>query len=200
LDQEIEDVPMFDYDHTAYLGSGSQTAIMPESVSAASGNDSDSDAMSFDHTAYLGSGSQTAIMPESVSAASGNDFSDSDSDAMSFNWEDHHYDPESTDSDSDSDSNLSDFDIADIMSRNSDFFNIPDSLKTLQSDLLGGYKLPPKPENMDLDKKPLSISEMASLKHFSAWNKSNGTVKAYELHKTVLESVSGIPILSLHMV
>lgn len=156
FDQEIEDVPMFDCDHTAYLGSGSQTAIMPESVSAASGND----------------------------------FSDSDSDAMSFNWEGCHYESESTDSDSDSDSNLSDFDIADIMSRNSDFFNIPYSLKTLRSDLLGGYKLPPKPQNMNLDKQALSISEMASLKHFSAWNKSNGTVKAYELHKTVLESVS----------
>ena len=68
------------------------------------------------------------------------------------------------------------------------------------NELLQYYRLPSEPERISLRRQPLSNSQIASLKHYIAWNKSNGTVKAYELHKTVLESISGIPILSLHTV
>jgi hypothetical protein len=38
-----------------------------------------------------------------------------------------------------------------------------------------------------------------TLKHYIAWSKSKGTVKAYNMHATVLENASGTKILSLYL-
>ena len=135
-----------------------------------------------------------------------------DSDGMSIIWDDcnskevidSNFDKEVIESNfeevTDSDSDSDELHMPDIATQNFDFFNIPESLKTLKDELIQDYRLPSEPESMSLRRQPLSNSQIASLKHYIAWNKSNGTVKAYELHKTVLESVSGIPILSLHTV
>ncbi|EGN95921.1 hypothetical protein SERLA73DRAFT_59851, partial [Serpula lacrymans var. lacrymans S7.3] len=46
----------------------------------------------------------------------------------------------------------------------------------------------------------LTESEIHSLKHYIAWKKSNGTVKAYELHAQVSQQATQLDILSLYAV
>ena len=80
---------------------------------------------------------------------------------------------------------------------------LPKQLKSLHADLLGDYAIPPFPPT---DARPpskiqdLSLSEKASLEHYIAWKKSNGTVKGYQYHATVLQSNLDTEILSLHQV
>jgi len=84
---------------------------------------------------------------------------------------------------------------------NAEFFETPDVLDKLRDQLLGGYKPPAEcPSNiktgMDIDK--LSLDENISLEHFIAWKKSNGTVKAYNMHAKVLATHTGATILTLY--
>ncbi|KAG5649276.1 hypothetical protein H0H81_004891, partial [Sphagnurus paluster] len=44
---------------------------------------------------------------------------------------------------------------------------------------------------------PLTDSQELSLQHYLAWNKTNGTVGAYNAHAAVLNKATGIEILSL---
>ena len=75
---------------------------------------------------------------------------------------------------------------------------LPDSLLQLQDELLDGYALPSPPASLPLAL-TLSHSQMLSLKHYVAWALSQGTVEAYRLHASVLETATETPILSVHM-
>jgi hypothetical protein len=80
---------------------------------------------------------------------------------------------------------------------------LPKSLESLRADLLGDYTVPlvpPTDTNPAPKIKDLSLSEKASLEHYVAWKKSNGTVKGYQYHATVLQSNLDTEILSLHKV
>ena len=80
---------------------------------------------------------------------------------------------------------------------------LPKQLESLCADLLGDQAVPPFPPT---DARPppkiqdLSLSEKASLEHYVAWKKSNGTLKGQQYHVTVLQSNLDIEILSLHQV
>jgi hypothetical protein len=58
---------------------------------------------------------------------------------------------------------------------------------------------PPTPPN-SFQKRELDISEIASLQHYLAWIRSNGTVVGYAEHANVLEHQTHTEILSLHCV
>ncbi|KAF8867460.1 hypothetical protein BD779DRAFT_1390034, partial [Infundibulicybe gibba] len=85
---------------------------------------------------------------------------------------------------------------------NNAFFNIPESLKNLCKELLGGYTCPEsQPDEADINiVRELTESEQLTLRHYIAWKKSSGTVKAYKLHAQVLQSTTQMPILSLYSV
>ncbi|KAI0062673.1 hypothetical protein BV25DRAFT_1803335, partial [Artomyces pyxidatus] len=72
----------------------------------------------------------------------------------------------------------------------------------LRKELLGDYKCPDVcPSDCGEEPRPLTKSETVSLKHYLAWKKSNGTVKAYNLHAQVLRDVlPDTKILSLYSV
>ncbi|KAI0062596.1 hypothetical protein BV25DRAFT_1764272, partial [Artomyces pyxidatus] len=71
----------------------------------------------------------------------------------------------------------------------------------LREDLLDGYQCPAEPPSDTRGQKQLSSSQIASLRHYVAWQKSNGTVKAYKLHAQVLEDTNpDLEVLSLHSV
>ncbi|KAF8234120.1 hypothetical protein L208DRAFT_1551542 [Tricholoma matsutake] len=70
----------------------------------------------------------------------------------------------------------------------------------MRAELLNGYSLPSKPPATHHKGWDLSVSEQTSLKHYIAWSKSRGTIRAYKLHATVLHDASGIEILSLYNV
>ena len=77
------------------------------------------------------------------------------------------------------------------------YFDLPATLGKLRKELLHDYRhsdMPPAP----IMAQELTRAEMLSLKHYVAWKKSNGTVLAYRLHAQVLQSASGIEILSLY--
>lgn len=74
------------------------------------------------------------------------------------------------------------------------------ALEALKKDLLNGYQLPTEPPPTPFSIKKLDPPEELSLQHYMAWQKSNGTTKAYELHARVLENATKIPILSLYKV
>jgi hypothetical protein len=79
------------------------------------------------------------------------------------------------------------------------FSNFPESLKDLRANLLGDYRIPDEPPPL-FNKAGLSNAMIASLKHYVAWKKSNGTMQAFNLHREVLISVTGLEILSLYKV
>ncbi|KAF8327318.1 hypothetical protein F5887DRAFT_839261, partial [Amanita rubescens] len=70
----------------------------------------------------------------------------------------------------------------------------------LQNKLRGEYTLCVSPPGSLKPPEPLTESEMLSLKHYTAWRKSNGTVLAYELHANVLQKTTSVQILPLHSV
>jgi hypothetical protein len=81
-----------------------------------------------------------------------------------------------------------------------DNVDIPGLLKLLK-DLLGDYQLPMEPPYVSYSKpRDLDESETQSLQHYIAWQKSDGTVCAYEEHKKVLQAASHVEILSLYRV
>jgi len=73
------------------------------------------------------------------------------------------------------------------------------ALDNLCQDLLNGYKLPPKPSD-PYNLRPLDRQEELSLQHYTAWQNSGGTVKAYSLHAAVLQNATNVEILSLYKV
>ena len=75
-------------------------------------------------------------------------------------------------------------------------FRIPGSVLDLQKKLLGPYQVL---ENV-LEHRELSTSETMSLRHYVAWQKSNGTVLAYKLHAQNLQEATNTYIYSLHQV
>ena len=77
---------------------------------------------------------------------------------------------------------------------------LPKQLKSLRADLLGVPPFPPTDARPPPKIQDLSLSEKASLEHYVAWKKSNGTVKGYQYHATVLKSNLDTEILSLHQV
>lgn len=79
-----------------------------------------------------------------------------------------------------------------------EYLNLPQSLDDLRKKLLGDYMCTEEDSASAHIPKELTSSEKATLQHYIAWKKSNGTVQAYRLHAEVLEAISGIEILSLH--
>ncbi|KAF9455368.1 hypothetical protein BDZ94DRAFT_1242299, partial [Collybia nuda] len=77
-------------------------------------------------------------------------------------------------------------------------FDIPDSVKRLQKDLLKEYTCLKESPFEEPGLQPLDQVESLSLQHYIAWRKTNGTVVAYNAHKYVLEKATGIEILSLY--
>lgn len=78
-------------------------------------------------------------------------------------------------------------------------FNLPECVESIRRDLLNGYTPGEKPtEPFSVD--PLTASESLSLRHYIAWQNSNGTVRAYNEHRTVLEMATGVEILTLYRV
>src|ERR1700683_2464604 len=80
------------------------------------------------------------------------------------------------------------------------YFNLPSSLSELRKELLQGYTTPAECPDTVSAPRELTPSETASLKHYIAWKKSNGTVLAYKLHAQVLQCTAGLEILSLYSV
>ncbi|KZP23691.1 hypothetical protein FIBSPDRAFT_737186, partial [Athelia psychrophila] len=80
-----------------------------------------------------------------------------------------------------------------------DQFPVPEQVKTLHKTLLNGYTLPKDPPTSPPTSEALDNSQLLTLKHYTAWHRSNGTVVAYKLHAKVLEEATGETILSLHM-
>ena len=79
--------------------------------------------------------------------------------------------------------------------------DLPEELLKLRKDLLGDYQLPMEPPHASYSKpRDLDECETQSLQHYIAWRKSDGTVRAYEEHKKVLQAVSQLEILSLYRV
>ena len=78
--------------------------------------------------------------------------------------------------------------------------DLPEVVKRLRVQLLGGYTQPDHPSVDDSRGRLLSESEELSLKHYIAWVDSRGTVKGYSLHAKVLQEATKIEILSLYMV
>ncbi|KAJ3513341.1 hypothetical protein NMY22_g15065 [Coprinellus aureogranulatus] len=80
----------------------------------------------------------------------------------------------------------------------------PKALEDLRAELLGDYICPPvAPETLDDVRNNfanLTQSERLSLRHFIIWKRTGGTVVAYQLHAKLLESVTGVEILSLYRV
>jgi hypothetical protein len=76
------------------------------------------------------------------------------------------------------------------------YCDLPSTVLDLQHDLLGKHELPKSPPTAS-GPRPLTDSEMLSLKHYIAWKKSNGTVLAYKLHAEVLHQATGIKVLAL---
>ena len=132
---------------------------------------------------------------------------------------------QSVDSSSDSDSEVSDLDAPDLLhfpdsdkqddsaapnlhhdDEGNDFAELetycilPGTVEELQHDLLGKHEQSKSPPSTPPGPRPLTDSEMLSLKHYVAWKKSNGTVIAYKFHAEVLHQATGIEILSLYSV
>jgi hypothetical protein len=78
-------------------------------------------------------------------------------------------------------------------------FEIPQCIKDLRESLLGSHIRPDKPEQ-PFTIRELSEPEIRSLRHYIAWRRSNGTVRAYNEHRSVLEDASGTEIMSLYRV
>ncbi|KAF8265913.1 hypothetical protein EI94DRAFT_1464461, partial [Lactarius quietus] len=82
---------------------------------------------------------------------------------------------------------------------------LPDVILHLQEELLKDYTLPPCPAEAPQQllahyKHDLSRSETLSLKHYLAWTKSNGTMKAYTSHAQVPSEPIEEGMLSLYKV
>lgn len=74
------------------------------------------------------------------------------------------------------------------------------ALQALKKELLGDYRTPSEAPSEPFILPELDDVQKLSLKHYSAWQKSNGTVKAYTLHASVLAEATGTEILSLYKV
>ena len=73
----------------------------------------------------------------------------------------------------------------------------PEQREILQRELKGQYVCPKeKPLSLNPPRELTSTEEL-SLRHFLAWQQSNGTEKAYNLHAKVLENATKSEILSL---
>ncbi|KAI0039337.1 hypothetical protein FA95DRAFT_1504307, partial [Auriscalpium vulgare] len=77
-------------------------------------------------------------------------------------------------------------------------FEYPDVRTKLQKKLIDEY-VPPVlfPDEPDIPR-ALDETELLTLKHYTAWKESNGTVLGYKLHAKVLEEATGHKILSLY--
>lgn len=75
---------------------------------------------------------------------------------------------------------------------------VPEQVEALHNTLLNGYTLPDPPDSPPISEN-LDSSQLLTLKHYTAWHRSNGTVKAYKLHAAVLQRATGETILSLYM-
>lgn len=87
-----------------------------------------------------------------------------------------------------------------VQNENQAFFKIPDTLKGLRQQLLGGYTLPPHPPENLSAVRTLTATELHSLRHYVAWKTSNGTIRAYKHHAIVLAEASRVEILPLNRV
>jgi hypothetical protein len=101
-----------------------------------------------------------------------------------------------------SDDNTSDhFDSSDGAMLDGSWFQhsdgLPDEVCDIRKELLRDYILPATPPVMCGRQQTLSKKEETMIEHYIAWNKSRGTVKAYEMHIKVLTKASGINDLSL---
>ncbi|EGO02757.1 hypothetical protein SERLA73DRAFT_70238 [Serpula lacrymans var. lacrymans S7.3] len=115
-------------------------------------------------------------------------------------------DDESDDTDSNQDDPASYGADADLDDENPHILHInstvayPPVQRDLQAKLLDGCKCPVVPPSSVSEPSSLTDLEIHSLKHYIAWKKSNGTVKAYELHAQVLQQATQLDILSLYAV
>jgi hypothetical protein len=82
----------------------------------------------------------------------------------------------------------------------SPLFSILDSVQDLYRDLIGDYLLPTSPPTQPPPVFRLTKSQKLSLTHFITWQRTNGTVSAYETHARNLKNASGVEILSLYRV
>jgi hypothetical protein len=78
-------------------------------------------------------------------------------------------------------------------------FEPPDCIKAMQRELLLDHKPLPKPSEPFVVE-PLTASESLSLRHYIAWKNSNGTVRAYNEHRAVLQDATNMEVLSLYKV
>jgi hypothetical protein len=78
------------------------------------------------------------------------------------------------------------------------YIPLPSSLTALHKELLGDYTCPTNHPSSGCKPHELTPCQELSLRHYVAWKKSNGTVKAFELHGDVLQKATGHNILSLY--
>lgn len=77
--------------------------------------------------------------------------------------------------------------------------SVPVVVKELRESLRRNYKCSSSPPD-EHQIRPLAECEKLSLRHYTAWQRSNGTVKAYKLHAEVLQSITNLEVYSLHRV
>jgi hypothetical protein len=79
------------------------------------------------------------------------------------------------------------------------YIPLPESLTSLRRELLGDYKCPPNPPSLGHRLHKLTKCQELSIKHYTAWKDSNGTVnKAFNFHAPILKEATGQEILSLY--
>ncbi|KAF6759079.1 hypothetical protein DFP72DRAFT_1064032 [Ephemerocybe angulata] len=80
------------------------------------------------------------------------------------------------------------------------FLAIPECVSRLRTKIRNGYTTPPRPSDDSFRIPDLDPSETLSLKLYVAWRRTNGTVRAYNEHREVLQDATEVEILSLHLV
>ncbi|KAF7986439.1 hypothetical protein HWV62_31195 [Athelia sp. TMB] len=90
-------------------------------------------------------------------------------------------------------------DTVNLESQSDSPFAYPEQLESLRLSLLEDYTLPQHPPADAPRSQTLSASELQTLKHFTAWHWSHGTVRAYNLHAQNLRDATDLDILSLHL-
>ncbi|KAF9522525.1 hypothetical protein CPB83DRAFT_776977, partial [Crepidotus variabilis] len=101
------------------------------------------------------------------------------------------------DSDSDDSGNKSDPEMDPTIPEDKAFLEIPEVVQKLCQKLKGSYSVPPPLTSPPIFRQ-LEPSELHSLRHYAAWIRSNGTIRAYKEHGLVLAAAAQVPILTIH--
>ena len=149
-------------------------------------------------TQSVGSSSSSDSSEQDVNSTDDSDPEASDSDSEASDPEELLHFPDPDEQDDSTAPDLHHDDEENDSAESGTYCDLPSTVQELQHDLKKNYCLPAVAPGTVAEPRALTPSEMFSLKHYVAWKRSNGTVLAYRLHAQVLQSASGIEILSLY--